>query len=327
MYQLITIGDPVIDTHVQLASDQASVQINEHDDQFLCFPYGEKISIINSFQSLGGNAANVAASAQLLGVKSAIITTLGDDSAAELVVKKLQENGISTEYVSIDPKSATRYSLVLNYETERTILSHSEKRNYNWPDSVSGTDWVYYTGLGEGFEAVQKKLLTYLKTHQSTRLAVNPGSYMLKHGMKAFREILAVTDLLLVNLEEAEVLADTTLKREKNLTSLTHALLALGPNEVVITDGEHGAFAGTQESFWEVKAPKVKVVSKTGAGDAFSAGYLAARVHKHDIPHALAWGIANSAGVIQEHGAQAGLQDQKGIEKLLKKHAIQAVQL
>lgn len=321
MHNLITIGDPVIDTHVQIADTQASVQADEQEESFLCFPYGRKIPIVDSFQALGGNAANVAVGAARLGLKTALLSTIGGDSTAELVFKNLQKEGVSTDYITTDPKSLTRYSIVLNYKAERTILTHADKRAYAWPEEVFGTDWIYYSGLGEGFEVLQKKTLSYLAKHSSTRLAVNPGSFMLENNLKTLLEIIKETDLLLVNLEEAETIAGTTLEKEKSMSALIHRLLSLGPEEVVITDAERGAWAGTTEAVWHIAAYPVKVVSKTGAGDAFSSGYLTARFYEHDIPHALEWGIANSSNVIQNHGAQTGLQTKENLLKFIKKYS------
>lgn len=321
MHNLITIGDPVVDTHVQIADTQASVQADEQAEHFLCFPYGRKIAIQDSFQALGGNAANVAVGAARLGLKTALLSTLGGDSSAEVVYKNLEKEGVATDYLTTDPKSLTRYSIVLNYKAERTILSHADKRAYVWPELVNGTDWLYYSGMGEGFETVQKKVLAYLGKHGSTRLALNPGSYMLDHAKKALLEIIQETDLLIVNLEEAEQLANTTFAKEKSMTALIHKLFALGPEEVVVTDAEKGAWAGTSDAIWHIPAYPIKVVSKTGAGDALSSGYLAARFYEHDIPHALEWGIANSSGVIQNHGAQTGLQTKDNLLKLIKKYS------
>ncbi|OGH68589.1 MAG: hypothetical protein A3I29_03275 [Candidatus Magasanikbacteria bacterium RIFCSPLOWO2_02_FULL_44_11] len=321
MHDLITIGDPVIDTHVQIADNQASVQTNDREESFLCFPYGQKISINDSFQALGGNAADVAVGASRLGLKTALLTTLGGDAGAQLVSTKLQAEGIATDYIMTDPKSLTRYSIILNYKSERTILTHADKRNYAWPDNVGGANWLYYSGLGAGFEKVQKKILQYLKNHSSTRLAVNPGSYMLEHGRAALKDVLLQTDLLFVNLEEAEILSGTTLAKQKSVEALLRALLALGPDEVVITDGEKGAWASTSDEWWHIAALPVKVVSKTGAGDAFASGYLAARFYEHDIKNALQWGIANSSAVIGQHGAQTGLQNKTGLLGLVKKYS------
>ena len=182
--------------------------------------------------------------------------------------------------------------------------------------------------MSEGFEPVQNKLIDYLEKHPTERLAINPGSYMLKYAHDALKEILARADILIVNMEEALSILNTTLAREKNIEKIIHELIALGPKEVALTDGGQGAWAGNLDKIWRLESYPVEVVAKTGAGDAFSAAYLAARYYDHDIAHALEWGVANSSGVIQKHGPHAGLLSQPNIKKMISKfNAIKPQQL
>src|SRR3989344_6305964 len=115
MYNLVTIGDPVIDTHIQIDDSSGSLE-NLSGKEQLCFEYGAKIPIIDSFQALGGNAANVAVGAQKLGMKTALVSTVGDDSTGKIAFDELKKYGVDTTYVSTDPKAKTRYSVILNYK-------------------------------------------------------------------------------------------------------------------------------------------------------------------------------------------------------------------
>ncbi len=320
MHHFITIGDPVLDTLVQLSDDTAKLRVNPAHELELCLQYGSKVPILDSFQALGGNAANVAAGVARLGHTSAIVTTLGKDDLAMMVVDLLKKSSIDTQYITHDAKTKTRYSIVLNYQTDRTILSYSDARNYVWPKDIKAVDWIYYTGLSEGYESLQQEVLDFLKKHSSVKMAFNPGSKMLQNGIAPLKDLLTRTDVLIVNLEEAEMLAKTKLAETKTTSSLLHKLLELGPDEVIITDGENGAWAGNHETIWHLQSFPVTVISKVGAGDAFSAAYLAARQAEHDIPRALQWGVANSSSVIQELGSQAGQLDQSGMQKMLAKY-------
>lgn len=317
MFNLIAIGDPVIDTHVQIDSSCEDCELATKKQTQLCFKYGDKIPIVDSFQSLGGNAPNVAIAAVALGLKSALVSTVGDDAYGHLAVEELGKKGVDTSYVTKDKKSKTRYSIVLNYRAERTILSYSEKKKYVWPEHVGDTQWMYYTGLSKGFEPVQKKVSTYIKSHPRANLVINPGSYILKYALPKIHEILPQTHILIVNLEEAEKITQTTLKKEKKISVLIKKLLDLGPQEIVLTDGINGSYAGTKKELWRLPSFPIEVVAKTGAGDAFSAAYMAAKFYGHDIPTSLLWGTANSTSVIQQHGPHGGLLNKKGIAKLL----------
>ncbi|MBI2444604.1 MAG: carbohydrate kinase family protein [Candidatus Magasanikbacteria bacterium] len=317
MYHLICIGDPVIDTHVQLADDCAECRPLTAHTTHLCFEYGGKIPILDGFQALGGNAPNVAVGAVKLGLRTAVVATLGEDINGKMAAEALQKFGVSTDYVTYDAAAKTRYSIVLNYKAERTILSFSDRKQYQWPKPFPETDWIYYTGLSAGFETVHQALLQYLTKHPTVRLAVNPGSYLMKYARPPLQEVAFRADLLIVNKEEAEALTGDSAAAKKDTPGLVRALAAAGAKEVALTDGPRGAWAGSIDEIWRLESFPVAVVAKTGAGDAFTSAYLTARWNRHDIGHALQWGVANSCAVIQAHGPHQGLLDEAGIKKMI----------
>lgn len=327
MFNLITIGDIVIDTHVKI--DDASIECDlSHISCKLCLNYAAKIPITDSFQSLGGNAANVAVGASKLGLKTAILSSIGKDSNGKTILQELKKLKINTGLVTEYANAKTRYAVILNFKSERTILSFHQKRNYVMPKKMPDSNWIYYTSLSEGFENLQNKLVEFLNNHSTSRLAFNPGSFQIKNNLKKVKEILPKTDLLFVNLEEAEKISGTTLKKEKAEASLIKKLLATGAKEIVITNAERGAWAGNKEKIWHLDSYQVKVIAKTGAGDSFSAGYLSARFYGRDISEALKWGMANSSSVIGQVGAQKGLLNKNGIKKMTEKFsAIKPIEL
>lgn len=320
MYNLVAIGDPIIDTHVQIADNSAACEVLPSGIAHLCFEYAKKIPIVDSFQDLGGNAPNVAVGGSKLGLTTAVVATVGDDATGAMAREQLTKLNVDTGFISTDKTTKTRYSIVLNYKSERTILSYSDKKNYFWPEKFPETQWIYYTGLSEGFENIQNKLLEHLTKNPETRLAVNPGSYVLKYALSTFKEAVAKADVLIVNLEEAEMLTGKKLASLKSHDSLIQALVAVGAKEIVLTDGKNGAWAGTATETWYMPVFPVKPIAKTGAGDAFSSAYIAARNARHDIPHALLWGTASSTSVIQFHGPHQGLLDKKGVEKMITQY-------
>jgi len=86
MYNVITIGDALIDTHVLINDASVECDINKTNCK-LCLDYASKIPITDSFQSLGGNAANVAIGIKKLGLNSTILTSIGDDSNGKIILE------------------------------------------------------------------------------------------------------------------------------------------------------------------------------------------------------------------------------------------------
>jgi ribokinase len=94
----------------------------------------------------------------------------------------------------------------------------------------------------------------------------------------------------------------------------------LGPKLTVITDSTNGAnaFDGNEVIKMGIYTDTRPVVDKTGAGDAFASGFLAALFYKKSLKEALAWGVVNSGACIKEIGSIHGLLNKDEIEKIVK---------
>ena len=315
MFNVLTIGDSTIDTY--LVIDDAEIECDLHKKNCrLCFNYADKIPIKTTAQSVGGNAANVAVGVRKLGLKTAIVTELGDDINGHVVKHELGRVGVDTSLVKLLKNRETRYSVVLNYQSERTILSYYAKRRYSLPN-LPKTQWIYYTSLGQSFENLQAKLALYLKRNPDTKLALSPGSYQMKHGLATIEKLIPRAQLIIVNKEEAEQLTGK-LGPEKTLAGM---LQKQGAEIIVITDGEHGSFASDGSQSYCMQVYPIPPVSKTGAGDAYASGFLSAIIYGKTLPEAMRWGTANAGGVIQEWGAQHGLLTRPQLLRTLSRHS------
>lgn len=314
MFDLVTIGDCTMDMYITIDDKDPHCSLVHHK-QKVCFEYGQKICTTGNKQYPGGNAANVAVGTKYLGLNTAIITEWGDDIMGYAIQKELHKKRINTTHSKHIKKRETRYAIVLNYQNERTILSTHTPYPYQKP-KIPETKWIYYTSLGASFEHIQKAVIKYKKKHKDTFLAVNPGSHQIQHGKNSILKILPYTDILIVNKEEAMELTN----RSASLHALAQTLHTQGAHTVVITDGEHGSYAYSEAQLYHMPTFHTKPISKTGAGDAYSSGFLSAIIQKKNIQTAMQWGTANAAGVMQELGAQKGLLQKKGINTMIKKY-------
>jgi len=203
---------------------------------------------------------------------------------------------------------------IIIYRGERTIFSYHEKFNYkirNWQK----TNWIYYTSLAENFPPFQAELVEYVKKNH-VGVIVNPGTIQMKMGVHALGNILIKTDILIVNREEA--LALTGCASNSNIFEIHKKLQALGPKLTVVTDGTNGATAKdtngefVQQGIYDNGEP---VVDRTGAGDAFSSGFIAAITHNKSLKEAVAWGVVNAGSRVRVIGASNGLLTKEEMEK------------
>ncbi len=316
MFDVITIGDCMLDTFLVIDHEEARLQCDLNKENcLLCLNYADKIPIRETGQSVGGNAANLAVGLKKLGLKTAIVSELGDDINGHIIKNELEKSSVNTTNLKINAGQETRYSIILGYQAERTVLSYYTKRNYRLP-TLPPSRWIYYTSLGQGFEKLQDQLTKHLQKNPQTKLALNPGSYQLKKNLPKIKQILPKTNLLFVNKEEAARLVG----KKKKITEYFTALHKLGIEMVVITDGTNGSYASNKQEQYFMPIFPIPAVDKTGAGDAYASGFLAAHLENKKMNEAMYWATANAGGVTREIGAEHGLSNQAGIEKILKKY-------
>lgn len=314
--QLLSVGDATIDVFMQPTESETLCDLNTKECK-IAFSYGEKIPVKNLEFSIGGNAANNAIGTKRLGIDSAIVLTLGDDPAGTLILNRLTEEKVDMTYVIQQPSTTSNYSSIINYGGERTIFSYHAPRSYEFPVQLPLAPWVYLTSMGEAFRPFFNHLMEWLTKHPETRLAFNPGSWQMKMGVQLILDVLARTHLLYVNREEAEKLVNFTgssVGKEKDLLT---AVSKLGPKVVIVTDGANGALAFNGQTFLKVGVLPVDAYERTGAGDAFGSGCLAALIKGKDLGEALLWGTVNSASVIGYTGSQKGLLKEDEIQTWL----------
>jgi sugar/nucleoside kinase (ribokinase family) len=303
--ELLSIGDTTYDTFLRPTESESFCTLSEKES-FICFTYGDKIPIKEFQVSLGGNAANNAVGTRRLGIKSALVTTLGDDGVGRQTLEILEKEEVDLNYAKIQKNSPSNFSTIINYAGERTIFTYRPERIYEFPQALPTTPWVYLTSVAENFQDFYSQVVNWLKHAPSSKLAFNPGSRQIRAGLEALRSVLEVTFIIYVNREEAETL--TGLKESKGkekelLTSLTK----LGPKNSIITDGSGGSYVFDGQKYIHAGVMPVDAYERTGAGDAFGSGCLSALIKGKKFDEALLWGTLNSASVIGYIGSQKGL--------------------
>jgi sugar/nucleoside kinase (ribokinase family) len=309
--QLISIGDTTLDCFLFPHEAEAVCELKT-EECLLCFNYGDKVPLQNIRFSIGGNAANLAVGATKLGLRTQLYTTLGDDYSGQQLRYQLSIAGIDTTYLFTQPHTNSNYSAIISFGSERTILSYHQPRTYQWTSPQPAPPWVYLTSMGDNFQDFYHRCAHWVKTHH-LKLGFNPGSRQLRAGTDSLKPILQNTHVLLVNFEEAQTLLQT---KDKRLPQLLAGLRRLGPQIVVITLSTQGSCVS--DGHQSLKAgilSQAPVTERTGAGDAFSTGFLSALIHNQDLATALKWGTINSASVIGHIGSQSGLLPKDQIEK------------
>ena len=317
-FDLLSIGDASIDVFMAPTESETLCKIDTKEC-FIAFSYGDKIPVKNLEFSVGGNAANNAVGVTRLGVKSGIVLTLGDDNVGNLIVEKLGQEKVDMTFAIQQPSTTSNYSTVINYSGERTIFTYHAPRSYEFPVALPVTPWVYLTSMGESFRPFYNHIVEWLKKNPSIKLAFNPGTWQLRAGTAGIGDVLSLTYLLFVNRQEAEKLSgfENSQGKEKELLA---AVSKLGPKLAVITDGANGSFISDGQRVVKAGVLPVDAFERTGAGDAFGSGALAALIKGKSLEEALVWGTLNSASVIGFMGPQKGLIKEAEMPEWLERY-------
>jgi len=131
------------------------------------------------------------------------------------------------------------------------------------------------------------------------------------------RELLAMIATLIVNENEAAVLAPSFGWPPEPLAFAAAAAAEIDGLEVVVTRGKSGAVSVRGDDCVHVAAPRVDVVDTTGAGDAFVGAFASALDAGEDRRKALSIAIAAGSLACTRRGAQPALPGRDAIDALL----------
>jgi len=216
---------------------------------------------------LGGSAtfASVSASyctdVQLVGV---VGTDFPDD-----VVQMLRKRGVDTTGLEVAEGKTFhwegRYTDDLtSRESLKTELNVFADFDPKIPEKFRDTDFVM---LGNIHPSLQLRVLDQVRT---PRLVVaDTMNFWIDSALDDLKQLLKRVDVLVINEEEARQLSG-----RHHIVHVAAELIDMGPQTLVIKQGEYGAWLFAGESMFSAPAFPLAAVDPTGAGDSFAGGFL-----------------------------------------------------
>ncbi|MBQ7802468.1 carbohydrate kinase family protein [Candidatus Saccharibacteria bacterium] len=305
MARIVSLGSALQDIYLIDRDDFGSMTLNDKS-LFKSLEIGSKYDIDSIDFYVGGGGTNSAVTFARSGHEAIYLGNMAHDPAGEAILKKLDEEGIDTSFISFPPKGKTGCSIILldSKTGERTVLTFrgaSAKFNNLKPSDLDliQPDWLYVTTLRGDMGTL---LAFFEKAHElGAKIMFNPGVLELM-SPKQILGLLGDVDVLLLNKREAAELVPGTLLQE-----LLNKLKNYCPT-VLITDGAMGGIASNGEKTYRFGIYEdVKIKDTTGAGDAFGSGFLAALASGKTFKQSLVFASANSTSVVQRRGAKNGI--------------------
>jgi len=177
--------------------------------------------------------------------------------------------------------------------------------------------WIYFSSIAENAVGIHDRIAEHLEKHPKVKMGFNPGTFQIKLGIHRLQAIYRHTHVLFLNREEAQKILGINNSDVKVLFPKLHGL---GPKIVVITDGPEGAYVsdGGKAFFMPSYPDPAPPFERTGAGDAFSTGFMAGLMAGLPIEEAIRWAPIESMSVVQYTGAQKGLLSKAKLLEYLK---------
>ncbi|HZI89033.1 MAG TPA: PfkB family carbohydrate kinase [Candidatus Polarisedimenticolia bacterium] len=257
---------------------------------------------------LGGSAAYFALAARHF-VPVSVVAVVGSDFPVE-ARRRLDQPDLDLSGLEVQEGKTFRwegvYSRDMNTrETRRTELNVFERFRPKLAAPVRAISNVFLANIDP---VLQREVLDQL---ERPRLVLCDTMNYWIHGKRAeLLEIMKRIRILLINEEEA---------RELSGEAMTHkaarAILELGPEAVVIKQGEHGAILQTKRELYFTcpAVPIESVVDPTGAGDTFAGGFFGAlarmgRVTDRTLRGALVYGTVLASFTVEDFGVEGLLR-------------------
>ena len=286
---------------------------------------GSRLEDIASFaKAVGGSPANVAIGAARLGLKSALITRVGDEPMGRFVREQLAREGVETRGVHTDPERLTALVLLSVRDAETFPLIFYRE---NCADSalapedidaglIASARAVLVTGThfaGAEAAAAQRKAMAVARAHgRKVILDIDyrPNLWGIGgHGAgesryarssrvtAALRPLLGDCDLIVGTEEEIHVAAghEETLEAVRRMRALSAAVIVCkrGAKGCIVFAG---AIPARLEDALVAPGMDIEVYNVLGAGDAFLAGFLLG--YLRDEPHEVSARFANACGAL-----------------------------
>lgn len=232
----------------------------------------------------GGAPANVAVGLKNLGLNSRFIGKVGDDPFGEYLRRALDEKGVDTQFLLVDPEARTTAVYVAVWDDGHKDLCFYRNPGADMmlrkaeivPQMLEGARCFHYgsiTLIDEPSASTQRILLEQART-KGLMISYDPNYRLtlwpdVDTAKDVIQDAFRYCHLAKVSEEEWEIVSGHT-----DLEAGIKAILDHGVELLVISFGEKGALATNGDYKIQIPALDVETVETTGAGDGFLAAMI-----------------------------------------------------
>jgi 1-phosphofructokinase family hexose kinase len=304
-----------------------TVTLNTAVDKTLSVPNfqpGRRHRTVEQTTMPGGKGVNVARVLKTLG-QPVIATGLAGGPTGTRIVEQLTEMSVLSDFVRTREESRTNTALI---DPTTGIQTEINERGPHVSEQEIDlfADKLLYLAKGASLCVFAGSLPRGVDVDAYARLIrevrrLGVVTIVDTDGDPLRRAVRAEPDVISPNVLEAEELVGHEFNEDEDFLFAVREMVELGAAEAIMTvpDGcvaqvlpEEGS---TAPRHFRARVHEAEAVSTIGSGDAFLAGYVAARYTGRQAPECLAYGVACGAESTQHLGA--GVVDPGQVERLL----------
>ena len=310
-----------------------TVTLNAAIDKTLAVPnfrLGRRHRTVEQTTMPGGKGVNVARALKTLG-QPVIATGFAGGPTGTRIVEQLTEESILSDFVRIREESRTNTAVIDPTTGEQTEINERGPGSPSTRSSSSSTSsstspkgagmCVFAGSLPHGVDPdLYARLIRELRK-LGVETVIDTDGEPLRHAVRAEPTVVSP------NVLEAEELVGHEFNDDEDRLIAVREMVELGAREAIMTapDGCFAHLAGDAGgSLYRVRMEPLEPVAAVGSGDAFLAGYVAARYTGRPPADCLRFGVACGAESTQHFGA--GVIDEREVERLLPEIAVEQVE-
>ena len=270
---------------------------------------------------LGGVAANCALALSRWGLHPRLVGCVGKDEFGNFLRRALREQGLGVQWVQTTTAAMTGLLYInVTPDGQRTffgsrganMLIRRPHRSHALFHRCTALHLVGYSFLAPSSESTARYLLKSAR-ERGAFVSLDVGPEPSRQIPHKILNLASHVDLLFANATES-----FSLTQERDLGNALRSLLNAGAKDVVLKLGKDGCLIFHESRATEVPSFSVNVVDSTGAGDAFVAAFLHARLRGWSQLEAVLAANAAGAAATKVVGAGENLPNLREIIRVLK---------
>jgi sugar/nucleoside kinase (ribokinase family) len=302
MYDLISVGTISVDLYFKGES------FTFKDNRFALAVGGKYVA--NKFDlKIGGGGANVAIGVAHHGFKTAVIGKIGNNPFKKIILDYLKNRHVSTNLIDQEDNYYNLSAILLTQKGERTIIHYASPHQhlFSADNPLSGlikTKVIYLGNLPDVSLTKRIKFLKFIGKYKIIRI-LNLGVIDCRRPKPQLKEILNEIDILIVNgYEFSEMVKAPHQDIHFHEDVISWYIPSLFEKIVIITEGERGSFGYYRGKVFYQRALKLaQIVDTTGAGDAYTAGFISEFLKSYDIEKSMKKGAIYASHILAKIGA------------------------